>query len=449
MSELEKLITLSKKAAEIIQKHSFVRVVSHNDADGLSSAGIMAHSLLRAGIPFQLSIAGRLDEALIEEVNRSISRRELVIFCDMGSGQPELINKVTADVVVLDHHKPVGQSQAKAVVNAHNVGIDGATDISASGTCYLVAREMNSTNVDLAGLAIAGAVGDRQLFRTANAFILEEALKAQVVSVRSGLKVGNGDLKGVLAYSTEPFLDITGYPEKVDGFLNQLGLSGKIEELSEEGTIKLANAVALKLARHASPEAVEAVIGEVLLLNMELVKNVYDFIAMLSTCGKQKIYGLAIAICLRDFKVLEEALLLTKEHEKKLTLDIRENVEKIQKGENIWYINTIDAMSTGNLASTVVRYIHPELPFICINESEGILKVSARGTRELVSKGLDLSFALREAAKAVGGNGGGHNVASGASVPLGHEEEFLRIADQIIGEQLRKTGRRKEDLRIK
>ena len=443
MSELEKLINLAKKAAEKIRKYRFVRIISHNDADGLTSAGIMAQALLRAGIRFQLSIAGRLDEALIEEVNRSISQGELVIFCDMGSGQPELIAKVATDVVVLDHHKPVGQSKAKAVVNAHIVGIDGATDISASGTCYLVARELDANNVDLAGLAIAGAVGDRQLFQTANAFILEEALKAGVVSVRKGLKVGDGDLEDVLAYSTEPFLDITGYPEKVKEFLKQLELSGNIEELPDEAVFRLVNAVALKLARRASPEAVEAVIGEVLLLNRELVKNVYDFISILNTCGKQKIYGLALAICLKDQRVVNEALSLTKEHEKRLALDIRENVEKIRSGENIWYINTVDAISTGNLASTVVRYLHPELPFICVNESEGILKVSARGTRELVSKGLDLAFAIREAAGAVGGSGGGHSVASGASIPFGNEKEFLSIADQIIGDQLRKPGKGK------
>ena len=438
MSELEKLINLAKNAAGKIRKYRFVRVVSHNDADGLTSAGIMAHALLRAGICFQLSITGRLDEAVIEDVNRSISRDELVIFCDMGSGQPELISKVAANVIVLDHHKPVGQSPAEAVVNAHLVGIDGVTDISASGTCYLVARELAADNIDLAGLAIAGAIGDKQLFHTANAFILEEALKSGIVSIRKGLKVGDGDLVDVLAYSTEPFLDITGYPEKVKELLNQLRLSGKIEDLSEEEVSRLANAVALKLVRQASPEAIEAVIGEVILLNRELVRNVYDFISILNTCGKQKIYGLAISLCLKDQEIVNEALSLKNEYEKKLTLDIRKNVEKLRKGENIWYVITVDALSTGSLASTVVRYLHPELPFICINESEGILKVSARGTRKLVSKGLDLAFALREAAGAVGGSGGGHNVASGAAIPIGSAEEFLIIADRIIGDQLRK-----------
>ncbi len=440
MSELENLINLAKNAADKIRKHSFVRIVSHNDADGLTSAGIMAQALLRAGIRFQLSIAGKLDDSVIEEVNSNISQGELVIFCDMGSGQPELIGKVAADVVVLDHHQPVGKSPAKAVVNAHLVGIDGATDISASGTCYLVARELGEGNIDLAGLAIAGAVGDRQLFQTANAFILEEALKAGVVSIRKGLKVGDGALVDVLAYSTEPFLDITGYPEKAAEFLNQLGLSGNIENLSAEEISKLASAVALKLVKQASPEAIEAVIGDVILLNRELVPNVYDLISILNTCGKQKVYGLALALCLKDSTIVDEAVSLTKEHEKNLAVDVRENVGKIRKGENIWYISTVDALSTGSLATTVVRYLHPELPFICVNESEGILKVSSRGTRELVSKGLDLAFALREAAGAVGGSGGGHSVASGAAIPLGSTEEFLSIADRIIGDQLRKNA---------
>jgi single-stranded-DNA-specific exonuclease len=444
LSELEKLINLAKNAAEKIRKYRFARVVSHNDADGLTSAGIMAQALLRAGICFQISIVGRLDEAVIEEVNRSISVEEVVIFCDMGSGQPELIGKVAADVIVLDHHQPVGQSPAKAIVNAHLAGIDGATDISASGTCYLVARELSADNIDLAGLALAGAVGDKQLFRTANAFILGEALKAGVVSIRKGLKVGDGDLVDVLAYTIEPFMDITGYPEKTKEFLDLLELSGRIEDLSEEEVSRLANAVALKLVRQASPEAIEAVIGEVLLLNRELVRNVYDFNSILNTCGKQKVYGLAISLCLKDREIVNDALSLKKEHEMKLALNIRENVEKIRKGENIWYVITANAISTGSLASTVVRYLHPELPFICVNESEGILKVSARGTRELVSKGLDLAFALREAAGAVGGSGGGHNVASGAILPIGSEEEFLIIADRIIGEQLRKPGKGKE-----
>jgi single-stranded-DNA-specific exonuclease len=53
----------------------------------------------------------------------------------------------------------------------------------------------------------------------------------------------------------------------------------------------------------------------------------------------------------------------------------------------------------------------------------------------LLEKGVDLSAALREAASSVGGQGGGHAVASGATIAKGKEEAFLVKLDEIIGRQ--------------
>jgi single-stranded-DNA-specific exonuclease len=69
-----------------------------------------------------------------------------------------------------------------------------------------------------------------------------------------------------------------------------------------------------------------------------------------------------------------------------------------------------------------------------------MVKISARGNTLLISKGLDLSVALRKAAESVNGVGGGHTIASGASIPPGSEEKFLAIVDQIVGEQLREEN---------
>jgi single-stranded DNA-specific DHH superfamily exonuclease len=66
-----------------------------------------------------------------------------------------------------------------------------------------------------------------------------------------------------------------------------------------------------------------------------------------------------------------------------------------------------------------------------------MVKISARGNKLLISAGLDLSAALRKAAEAVGGVGGGHNIASGASIPPGSEEKFLAMVDEIVGEQVK------------
>jgi nanoRNase/pAp phosphatase (c-di-AMP/oligoRNAs hydrolase) len=49
---------------------------------------------------------------------------------------------------------------------------------------------------------------------------------------------------------------------------------------------------------------------------------------------------------------------------------------------------------------------------------------------------VDLAVALRDAAAEVDGNGGGHNIASGATVPKGKEDKFLALVDEGIGRQL-------------
>ena len=434
--EIKKLSEIAKIAAEVIARYRHVRVISHNDADGITSAAIICQALKRNAIFFHATIVSRLDRLVVEMVNDSISDGDLVIFCDMGSGQGELIANVVSDVVVIDHHQPVGESPAKVALNPHDAGIDGAIHLSASGATYMVAREMGKENVDLAGLAVAGAVGDKQLFEAANKFILDEASHADVVSIKKGLKIGDGNISDVLEYTPEPYLDITGNRSKIEEFLNILGIHGKVNRMPPDDLKKLTSAIALKLTKHASPEAVDAAIGDVYLLNRELVKNVYDLVAILNTCGKLDKSGLALSLCMKDPSVVEEARALSIDYQKSVILDIKKAEGMIRQGNNLWFLNTKDMSSTGIIASTVVRYIHPDLPFIAVNEVENVVKVSARGTRALIAKGLDLGYALREGANAVGGSGGGHNIASGASIPKGCAEEFISIVDNIIGEQL-------------
>lgn len=433
---MSRLKELAAKAADVISAHKYVRLISHNDADGLTSAGIMCRALMRKGIRFQTTIASRLAQDTIDTINSSVSDGDLVVFCDMGSGHAELLKQIENDVIVIDHHMPVGDSPAKVAVNPHYTGIDGAIYLSASGTTYLVVKEMDPDNVDLAGLAVAGAVGDKQLFESANLHILEEAIQAGVVSVKKGLKVGDGDIADVLEYTPEPYLDITGDRKKIHDFLEILGVKGTLSEMPQGDLKKLTSSVALKLAKHASPEAVDAAIGDVYYLEKELLKNVYDFVAILNTCGKLEKAGIALSMCMHDASVLEEARQLMIEYQRSIVANIKQAEGMLQQGKNIWYLVAKDMDNTGMISSTVVRYMHPEKPCIATNEVEGIVKVSGRGTRALIGKGLDLAYAMREGALVVGGQGGGHNIASGASIPPGRVQEFIDIVDNIVGQQL-------------
>jgi len=43
------------------------------------------------------------------------------------------------------------------------------------------------------------------------------------------------------------------------------------------------------------------------------------------------------------------------------------------------------------------------------------------------------------AAASVGGVGGGHNIASGATVPLGKDIDFIQALDEIVSKQMKRT----------
>jgi len=127
----------AKETAEVIRKHlqadSTFTAISHNDADGLSSAGIMSAALTRAYARFKVRIVEELREDIVDEI--SAGKPDIVIFTDIGSGYSELLNSrlEAKDVVVLDHHPPDGKAGPKiAQLNPHEFGIDGATMISAA-----------------------------------------------------------------------------------------------------------------------------------------------------------------------------------------------------------------------------------------------------------------------------------------------------------------------------
>ncbi len=420
------------KAAETIARSILhcdsMRVISHNDADGITSAGLMCNALSRARIPFQATLLNRLDESVIRGLQGP------VVFCDMGSSKPELVSRVKDDCFVLDHHRPV-ETLSCMHLNPHLFGIDGAFELSAAGTVYSVVRHMGD-NADLAGLALVGAMGDRQAMIGANRAILDEAIASGSVKLKSGLKLSeDGPTEEVFSRVIEPLLDFTGDPGKTKKFLDDLKIKGDLQSLGKEDLARLCTALTLKLLMQGS-FAADSIIGEVIRLKHEVVENSLELVQLLNACGNRDLPGLGLTLCLRDKSALGEARKLAADYKGHILREISILREQNVVMKNIRYLK-IDNMEAGAVVSGLgIRYLYPDLPLITLNHKDDVVKISARGNRPLISRGLDLSIALRKAAETVGGTGGGHTIASGASIPPGTEERFLTLVDEIIGEQL-------------
>lgn len=444
------LLNRAEEATNLLKKHlemdHVVRIISHNDSDGISAAGIVCKAISKENGKFHVTIVPRLREGFIDKLSRE--KYKLFVFCDMGSSRLDSLSKLKADVIIADHHQ-ILDSNEKAIpegtvhINPHLFGMSGTRDVSASGVSYLVVRQMG--NRELASLALVGAFGDMQGtegFVGANKMILDEGLEEGVIELREDLKLPyerNDPIYKTLAYTFNPALPgLSGDMEGCKSFLQRHGLSYGIKfiDLSNEE-----KDVLKKELINLNPK----IFGEIYSVPSEIppLRNLEDYSRILDACGKSKKHGVGLSICLgeRDGAVHEAEQLL-----KKYRDSLLKGIEWIKKEgsvvlENIQYIYTEDKKKKrmiGTISSVGLELgiLDQGKPVLGISRMDNLIKISARTSMPLVKKGVNLGYALGEAAKSFNGAGGGHNVAAGAVVPFKEMDNFTDIVDEIVGTQI-------------
>ncbi|MFB6221965.1 MAG: DHHA1 domain-containing protein [Halolamina sp.] len=459
--------------AERLRGADSVLLASHIDADGLTSAAIAVSALDRAGIPVETTFEKQLDAAAIERI--AATDHEVALFTDFGSGQLDDIvphaERGAFDPVVADHHQPATAEEGEDPdidlhLNPLLFGIDGASELSGAGTTYVLARalEGDGDNRDLAALAVVGAVGDMQdtdggLVGT-NEAIVAEGVEAGVIEEVTDISLYGRQtrpLPKLLEYASELRIPgITGDEAGSVRFLSALDVDLKVDgdwrrwvDLSFEERQTVASA----LMRHAidrgvPPDRVNGVTTTTYTLSDEEVgtelRDVSEFSTVLNATARYERADVGLAVCLgyRD-EALAEARALLRTHRRNLSEGLEwVKTEGVTQEEHLQWFDagtrireTVVGIIAGMaLGADGVRRDRPIVAFA--EESAEELKVSARGSGFLVRDGLDLSVVMGEAAAAVDGGGGGHDVAAGATIPKDRRDEFLAHADRLVGEQL-------------
>ena len=138
-----------------------------------------------------------------------------------------------------------------------------------------------------------------------------------------------------------------------------------------------------------------------------------------------------------------EAQRLLGQHRQNLVNGLKLVAEKgITPLQSIQYFDAGDAILdtiVGIVAGMSFQMADRSRPILALARTEqGEVKVSARGTQDLVRSGLDLAEAMSSSARALGGVGGGHNVAAGATIPSDAKQTFLELVDREVRKQLSK-----------
>jgi single-stranded-DNA-specific exonuclease len=435
------LLDRARAAGALTDSVSRVRILCHYDPDGTTSAAILARALMRRGKRVHATMSHALDATTVERIKAEPN--ELLFVSDMGSAQLDLLESLPFPVVVLDHHKPLRDSERIVHVNPHLFGIDGAREMCGATTTWLFTLSLDEANWDLAGIAAAGAIGDKQGlggFVGVNAALFGEAVDRKILVPERRLALRDRPLSQALALSISPyFRGIGGRPEAADVFLRSAGIdpAAALRQLDASQRRHLTSVLATRLVEQgAAPEALDVLVEDRYWIEPDQI-YAQDLEAYVNSCDRLEQMGLGMSVCLGDREAIVKAESLLDQYTSRV-LDYLQKLETegmfTKKHIQLFYCE--EPSLAGSVAGAGIQFYFDESrPVFGLSVMEKQTKISARGTRGQIGRGIDLAAACREAAEALGGDGGGHNIASGATIPKGKEERFVALVDEIVGRQ--------------
>ena len=428
---------------EHMEKDSVIRLISHNDADGISAAAVIVNALAEEDIQFHTTIIPRLKE---DNVNQLRSEKyDLFIFSDMGSPFIKEFNTFKHDVIVADHHQVDDtESESNVIhVNPHLFGIDGGRDLCGAGCAYLTVRDLDKKH--LAYFGLTGAFGDMQGqdgFTGVNKLVLDDAVESGNVEVREDLKIVSKASEPIyksLAYTFSPPLPgISGDLEGAREFLEKMNLSYgiKFKDLEDEEK---------DLLKDALMSINTDVFGKCYTLPKEapLLRDLEEYSHILDSCGKNKKQGLGLSIALgeRD-QALDVALKLQRQYRDQIVKGLewikKEGAQQLNFIQYLYSDDKVLKSVMGTIASIAlsVKLLDNFKPVIGISRLHNDIKISGRTTRDMVKRGVNLGVALKDSANNFVGSGGGHAIAAGAMVNYENMDAFLHLVDEMVEYQL-------------
>lgn len=455
------------RAARRIRSANDFLIVAHIDADGISSAAIASETCRRLGKDYDLIFAKKMDKTTIQAINNSTM--DLVWIVDLGSGY--LTSYTRDNIVITDHHMPDPgwKNNQKNIdsfltiehVNLSDHGMNGSVDGCGASMTYLVSKAVNNYNIDLAYLSVIGACGDvqdriRNKLSGINALTLKDAVDNGDVVVVKDLRFFGRETRPIIQYfQYSGEIEIPGITnnntacnELMANHNIPLKIDGKLTVWNDL-TSEQKNNVIKDVLKLIDPKDVDAAYNDVYTLPRFPkdggLRDAKEFATLLNSCGKYDDASIGVRICFGDKFAIKKAKNNRSDHKK----SISDALQLIKQNDLIRVKKYIQYFDSGNLVKdTVIGTVSgmilntpgfkKDMPMIAFADSDDGIKVSARASRRLGEMGLDLSVIMFEASNAVGGYGGGHNVAAGATIPTNKKEEFLDIVENMVCSQLLK-----------
>lgn len=323
-----------------------IRIISHHDTDGITSAAILAKTFRRLDKKFTIRIVKGLEKSIIEkELLRQPN--EVVVFSDLASGSLDYFQNLSEPIFILDHHE-IDKSKLNNkinILNHHLTDSPETNEMTGAGICYLFSKAISQNNQDLSPLAIIGMIGDRYESNLSK-------INQQIVSDTHDLKIKKGlvlypatrPLRRALEWSTSPYIPgVTGNGPGVMELLRETGIQydKSLLDLGEDEMSKLITAVMIRRAQH---NKIKDIIGNLYILKFFNTKeDVREISVLINACSRLGYSDVAISYCMENEKAKTRALDIYTKYKQELVsgLKVAEKMDKI-RGNGFVILNAKD-----------------------------------------------------------------------------------------------------------
>ncbi|MEI6731489.1 MAG: DHH family phosphoesterase [archaeon] len=424
LSEIKRVV----EKLDSLSKTKPIKIISHYDTDGITSAAIFSRALQRWNKKFDMQVIKGLEREFI----RNLPEDHILIFLDLASNSLNYLKEKKTEVFILDHHEIVQAiPENVTIINPHLY--PDQEIISGAGICYLFAKCISEHNKDLASLAIIGMVGDmmeRNLGKT-----YAEILKDSETIIKKGLLLypSTRPLDKALEYSSGFFIPgVTGSYKGVFQLLRDANLDkkdGRYKALYELDELEMQALITAIMLRGMNEKRVHEIVGNIYLIKFfNRLEDARELSALINACSRMDKPYISLGLCLGNKKSKEEAEKIYIEYKQHLVAALRyvSESEKIS-GTNYTIINAKN-MIKDTIIGTVASIISKSPAYskgtmiVALAYNENKIKVSARMAGE---EGRNVREVLHKVVVNLGGEVGGHPNAAGCLISKDHEIAFI------------------------
>lgn len=422
-----------------------IRVVGDDDSDGITSSYIVGTALRRMGYDVDLRIMPLHAPSDVDVAFKEV--RDGYVVLDAGSAVIDYIDSFRVPTLILDHHRVREFTpQNTFEVNPRRVGGDRVEHVSTSVLAALFAVAAGE-HWDLAFAGVAGGISDRQHlggFRGLLGYLAQGAVQHGFLNRSSGLTLVGDTVLEAITDSLDPYFEeYTGKPEAVRGLLarHQIPHHDSPILITGDRGLRLAKELTDALHRRSAvTDRLYPLYEERYLLRHDAgVPTVFAMAQLMEAATAAKAHEIALRTLGGDPGAARQSKQLVKRRLEGILREIGRLRSTTKELRRFRWAETQDYPNTGVYAHTLLTFVFgDDKPFLIVSRVGDVAKCSARASKRLYTNGLDLSIALQEAAEAVGGHGGGHPGASGATVSYSKRDEFLAKLDGAL-EKLRRS----------